>query len=1038
MTGWWEDFFPGMPASRQQELLALAGRQGLLYAHQLGPTAAPARRSLLPSLLNGPVADLDPLQPGAVDCLDLDLDAAQRDAVARALHTPDVFLIQGAAGTGKSRVIAEVIAQATARNERVLLLAANHAALDAVLERVGARQTLCPVRCLAPDERVEGLPACVRRLTFPERLRHFEDKTLGVARQALQEARQQWVSRRRDETVWPRLEAALEALARLNAESQALADRRAAIPAQVAAEQPGAGAAPFQAALAAVAERRAKVLAEIEGRQAAVRAEAEKVRAEVNGLESALEPLLPLAAAKRAGRWWTLAWWRATFRGGVIGRVEQLEKQRDQLRPTETRLAKDADDLAAEWTRAEAQLAAERDEVDRAETARRLAELDARAAVLGPERLRAKTEWQSACRELTGTPAPAEPTSAALETQRAEWERRLKQDEERCAAAAQWAGGLDQALGTFPERLLCCVNVVAATPRALAQDPRFGDAVTPPPVFDLLILDEADQFTEADFRQAARRARRWVLVGEPQPDTEAPPVPRSHHGRAPRPPALRPGFFQRLWRNLRWDPRRLPYSWELRGERLHCRLRSVAPEQESWVQTERLADRPDVELRILSRPRPPQPAEGDAAREPELVEVVFPATTSVPEAKEYLFRELGEVTLQAASSDWHWVETAERVVLRLALVLDPNAVLVPLCAGVRELVAPVAGDENDEAAEWRTCAVEFDRSDGWDRARAEGWAAEHLWLREAGRAALLAATHRPRPVLAAWVAHLVGAAPLPAAAVGGEPAFEFVPVPSLAAFEPRRRGESERHWHGGGGTAVATRLRPVKGGAGLEADLADTRRTDMPADLRAALPPGGVVNVPEARALVRYLEGLLTDDAFRAAAERWRQSRARPCEQDGTVCAPSRQAAGLPAHCPVIAVIALYPAQAELITRLLQRVPALRATPVTVEVGPPAAFRHRECLAALVSLTRSHTHRAVPYGDGPQALALALTRATERLIVFGDAGTLARRSHWQGALDHLDETAGERERALAARVVKLIQGTEALPPGFRLREGNLV
>ena len=51
----------GIPVPRQQELLALAGRQGLLYAHQLGPSLAPpARRPLLPSLLNGQSADLEP------------------------------------------------------------------------------------------------------------------------------------------------------------------------------------------------------------------------------------------------------------------------------------------------------------------------------------------------------------------------------------------------------------------------------------------------------------------------------------------------------------------------------------------------------------------------------------------------------------------------------------------------------------------------------------------------------------------------------------------------------------------------------------------------------------------------------------------------------------------------------------------------------------------------------------------------------------------------------------------------------------------
>ena len=38
-TEWWEDLFRAMPVSRRQELLALAGSQGLLYAHQIGPAA---------------------------------------------------------------------------------------------------------------------------------------------------------------------------------------------------------------------------------------------------------------------------------------------------------------------------------------------------------------------------------------------------------------------------------------------------------------------------------------------------------------------------------------------------------------------------------------------------------------------------------------------------------------------------------------------------------------------------------------------------------------------------------------------------------------------------------------------------------------------------------------------------------------------------------------------------------------------------------------------------------------------------------------
>src|SRR6516162_7681791 len=49
--------------------------------------------------------------------------AQRQEALARAVATPDICLIQGFPGTGKSRVIAEMILQAAGRGERVLFLA---------------------------------------------------------------------------------------------------------------------------------------------------------------------------------------------------------------------------------------------------------------------------------------------------------------------------------------------------------------------------------------------------------------------------------------------------------------------------------------------------------------------------------------------------------------------------------------------------------------------------------------------------------------------------------------------------------------------------------------------------------------------------------------------------------------------------------------------------------------------------------------------------------------------------------------------------
>jgi hypothetical protein len=507
------------------------------------------------------------------------------------------------------------------------------------------------------------------------------------------------------------------------------------------------------------------------------------------------------------------------------------------------------------------------------------------------------------------------------------------------------------------------------------------------------------------------------LLGESSADPE-----RHGPSRRGRPSSLRPGFFQRLWQTLHADPRRLPYAWLPRDGRLVCRLLPLTTEQEHWVESECVADRPDVELRIVSPPRQP----------PQLAEVVFPGSMTVPQAKEYIFRELQELPVQAAGPGLLWDEGETRVVLHLGNDA-PDAVVVPLEKGVTERVVPPGS-----GGPWRTSRLEFDRAEGWDRARAEAWVEKHLKLRSLGRTAPLAAVHRMRPTLAWLAADLLHEdyPGLPAAhtETDDEVAVEFVAVPGMGGGEPRRRGEAEGRLRGGGTATVAPRQRQSRGGAGLEMDLADRRIDSLPAELRAGLPAQGLVNYLEAQAVVRTLEALAADPAFLARTVAW-ERRVPVCDHSGTGCDGHGPAH---AHRPALAVVALYPAQVELIRRLITRSPALASFGPALEVGLPSAFRQRECLAALVSLTRSHTHRAVTYGEGPHALTLALTRAAERLVLFGDPGTLARRAQWGGPLDHLDETAAARERAVASRLVQYIHDPETPSRAFRLREGSSV
>src|SRR5207237_8359487 len=118
----------------------------------------------------------------------------------------------------------------------------------------------------------------------------------------------------------------------------------------------------------------------------------------------------------------------------------------------------------------------------------------------------------------------------------------------------------------------------------------------PPITFDLRVLDEADRVTEAELLNLSRRARRWVLVGEPG---APPPAAVSRQGgrltrgeppgRALEGPRRLAGIFQRLWDRLHCIPSRLPFAWVKGRDKLRCRLRPVAPEQQQWVESEPVA-----------------------------------------------------------------------------------------------------------------------------------------------------------------------------------------------------------------------------------------------------------------------------------------------------------------------------------------------------------------------------------------------------------------------------------------------------------------
>lgn len=1016
----WEEFFRAAPATRQAELMALARHQGLLYAHQLAPTGNGIRSPqptthLLADLLAGRLEGLGPLPPAEpLICFDTALDGAQRDAVMRACRAPDICLIEALPGTGKSRVVAEIVAQSVARGERVLLLAGVAATLDRVLGLLSTREDVCAVRCLAADEAPDSLPGHSRVLTFAERLRHLREHPLTCARREVAAAQEQQARRKQDAPV---LDALQELASRREALDQQLAAHQvqaAQVLAEVeqeaaAAEAADASKPPFATVIANHAGARQRALDQLDRDLADLQGRADALRQQHQRDTDRREAAHVVTQAKQQGRWWTGAWWRATLHRGLPAEATELEARCQQTEEALTKLDDETGDLHRRREQAERDFSGQRATLIAMEAEQRQAQGSEAAALLHLARGDLETRWQAAVRSLdVDTPAPVAMTMAATLAAREAFRECLDADAERCRFAADWAAFLEEEGAGLADRLPKHANLVASPTLGLAADKHFGNASGI--LFDVLVLQDAHQVTESEFLALAVRGRRWVLVGE-VPWEDAGDAERNRRGRrsplrlaagASPPAALRPDFFQRLWVGLHPDPHRLPYRWEREGDRIRCRLRAVAPERRHWLESERVADAPDVELRILTGP----------GSRPVLAEVVFPGDMTVARAKEFLYRELEEPTVEPAGFCPAWSETPER--LTFSLGDEAEADRAELEPGLWEVLTSARQPGNGRLGDaWRTARMEFARAAGWDRGRAEDWVERRLGLRDRGRTARLDVPHRMQAGLAAFLSDLLfggGYRIGDAAAAATGPPFrcagrdhcsspvEFLAVPPLAIDAPVRRAN-------GHAAARARAARPA--GAGLELDLADHAHRDrLPTELRPFLPPLGLVNYLEAQAVVRALEALADDPAARG---------------------PER---------PRIAVLALYPAQVELIRRLVRQSPRLAGADLDIEVDVPGAFRGRESTITLLSLTRSHAHRAVSFGDGPGDLALALTRARSKLVLLGDAGTLARRCQWDGPVDHLDADTAARERALIERLVRYVQGEGPHQQAFHLCEAD--
>jgi hypothetical protein len=600
---------------------------------------------------------------------------------------------------------------------------------------------------------------------------------------------------------------------------------------------------------------------------------------------------------------------------------------------------------------------AERNDLVRGETQRRAQELSVEEAALKAEHDRLAASWQALATALV--PAKLRPAGYSVAEIDAARER-WQHQRRRDDEGCRFACQWADYLDHSGDELLPRLPALAnllAGPIAAISGGGAGTADGP---IDLLIVEDAERLTEAELFRMAAHAPRLLLVSQAMAEPPSTAAPASKGPRAPGGLAPATACWPRLWQALGDDLGRIPYAWHREGDRLICDLTVVRADEARHLEREGLADAPEIELHILNLPR---------AR-PVLARVTFPSHYTIPQATAFIHSELQELAIQPLGRTAWWEASADTWILHMGPTAAVSTDRVDLGGGVS---MQLVGGAHDYAG--RASRLEFDRAAGWDRSAAERWLQTQLHWRGRERSIFLQVPYRMDRPLADVVGPLLFPEACLARLLGphaaSEARFEFIPVPM-----PRKPD-----W--------------PREGAGLELDLAAGRHPDrIPADLRGELPRQGIVNYLEAQALVRRLE-----EWARAPAARRGNGKAAPS----------------------VLVVALYAAQAELLRRLVARSALLRSCPFPLEVAAPGQARQRECDILVLSLTRSHAHRCVPLGEDAADLALALTRPRQRLVVFGDIGTLAKRTQWHGPLDHLDAAQAHLEGQRVGRLLRHVQ-----------------
>jgi hypothetical protein len=950
----WEDWFSHANTQQRASALGLAQQQGLLYPSQLPPisngvhSAAIIQETdlarLLPGLLSGKADPLARPNFESLTFFDADLDDLQQQAVVRAIGTPDFFLLQGLPGTGKSRVLTEIIMQAAARGRRVLFLAAHAASLDVVLERLVGRPEVFALRHLDAGEKPEALPAWLRGFTVEEQKQSFVERALAGARGNHEKALAACRRQADLESAWPELHACVEHGGDLQQRFNHVQAQLDGL-SEAAERDANATGLPFAASLADRLQPSQDALAAVRTELAQCRRALGECEAKAGALTTRIACLEPGYRAKKDRRFWTLAFWLHLFNGSVIPEMETLLQQKSAAQAEFQRSCDQIEQIEMRERQQQTAIEQTRRMLIEQECAARRQLLLQQQQSLVQEQGRLDEQWNALCRQLDIRPTAR--TAEAIGVAQRGWLEAKGHIEQQCQFAQQWTTFVEQAGPLLTARLPGFANVVALPLSRWQSDTKTRDAAETP--VDLLIIEDAETLTEAELLKLSRHAQRCVLAASALAETTpAPPAGE----KSPHAPLVAAGCWNRLWHALNGDADHWPHAWRRDQDRLCCQLMPLSAEDLQHLESECLVDAADIELGILHRPR----------TRPCLAQVIFPPQYPFAEAFTFMVREVQEFPLEPLSRTGWWSEDAGRVHWRLGPATAGMETWLEIEAGLRlGIAACELGYEST-----RVACIAFDKDCGWDRTKAEDWLQRHRRGRDSERTVFLQKPYRFERGLTSAVQSIVRVGawlPGPAHAAS---AFEFIAVPTLAKHDWPREG------------------------AGLELDLSASRQGDrLPAGLRPGLPARGVVNYLEAQALIRRVETWM---------------------QKGSAGAGVR-----------VGLLALYASQVELLRRLVEQSEVLRSRSFHLEIALPSQLHQWECDVAFVSLMRSHAHRCVAFGEDARELPLALTRARQRLFIFGDPGSLCKRANWRGPLDHLDAHSAHQEQVHLARLLTHLQ-----------------